>query len=244
MLDGVDFNVYCCPMEDFPEDQKYQFLVSSLPLNNFDYELVRSILQSYQHFLQPGGKLSYFEYLAARKVRKVLSKVKGDHDGLRTCHLLEEFIKNFQLEHDEVIMNFLRLWHVILASSQIFSRDTEIISPRLGRYNIMQNNLSSYDLLQSALERYGDLPAEAVIKQDVLREGLSFSEDSLRIATGYERLLYFFLRFNTDCRNGEKRKFESARGNKDLWWIRSIERDSHSARVNPSSPYKVDLRGG
>ena len=106
MLDGVDFNVYCCPMEDFPEDQKYQFLVSSLPLNNFDYELVRSILQSYQHFLQPGGKLSYFEYLAARKVRKVLSKVKGDHDGLRTCHLLEEFIKNFQLEHDEVIMNF------------------------------------------------------------------------------------------------------------------------------------------
>ncbi len=106
MLEGVDFNVYCCPMEDFPEDQKYQFLVSSLPLNNFDYDLVRSILLSYQHFLTPGGKLSYFEYLAARKMREVLSKVKGDKDGLRTCHLLEEFIKNFQLEYDEVIMNF------------------------------------------------------------------------------------------------------------------------------------------
>lgn len=105
-LQGVDFRVYCCSMEDFPENQTYQFLVSSLPLNNFDFDLVKSILHSYRELLEPGGKLSYFEYLAARKMREVLSKVKGDDDGLRTCHLLREFIENFQLEYDEVIMNF------------------------------------------------------------------------------------------------------------------------------------------
>lgn len=105
-LKDVEFKIFRCSMEEFPEDQRYQFLISSLPLNNFEFVLVKSILQSYQELLEPGGKLSYFEYLAARRVREVISKVKGDDDGIRTCHLLGEFIRNFQLEYDEVIMNF------------------------------------------------------------------------------------------------------------------------------------------
>ena len=96
----------------------------------------------------------------------------------------------------------------------------------------MQNNLSSYDLLQSALERYGDLPAEAVIKQDVLREGLSFSEDSLRIATGYKPKDYFIFSFDL-IPIAEMEKSENLRAPEEIKIFGgsvSIERDSHLSK--------------
>ena len=110
----------------------------------------------------------------------------------------------------------------------------------------MQNNLSSYDLLQSALERYGDLPAEAVIKQDVLREGLSFSEDSLRIATGYKPKDYFIFSFDL-IPIVEMEKSENLRAPEEIKIFGGsgqLKETVISVRVNPSSPYKVDLQEG
>ena len=85
--------------------------------------------------------------------------------------------------------------HVTLASNQIRFK-LKTIGSILGTLNVMQSKLNSFDLLQSTLENFKDLPAEAIIKQDVLREGLSFSEDSLRIATGYKPKDYFIFSFD------------------------------------------------
>lgn len=105
-LEGIDLEIHCCTMEELDDAEKFDYLVSSLPLNNFSYELVKEILKAYQHLLKPGGKLSYFEYLYARKVREFVGKMKKDQERVMTCHMLEDFIHNFQLEFDEVIMNF------------------------------------------------------------------------------------------------------------------------------------------
>ena len=110
----------------------------------------------------------------------------------------------------------------------------------------MQNNLSSYDLLQSALERYGDLPAEAIIKQDVLREGLSFSEDSLRIATGYKPKDYFIFSFDL-IPIAEMEKSENLRAPEEIKIFGGsgqLKETVISSKSKPSSPYKVDLQEG
>ena len=110
----------------------------------------------------------------------------------------------------------------------------------------MQSNLSSYDLLQSTLDRFNDLPKEAIIKQDVLREGLSFSEDSLRIATGYKPKDYFIFSFDL-IPIAEMEKSENLRAPEEIkisGGVGQLKDTVISVRVNPKSPYKVDLKDG
>ena len=53
-----------CPVEDLPPGEKYHLLVSGLPLNNFAADDVRRILGVMTGLLEPGGTLSFFEYIA------------------------------------------------------------------------------------------------------------------------------------------------------------------------------------
>ena len=46
---------------------------------------------------------------------------------------------------------------------------------------------------------FPDIPMEAIVKQDVLRLGVRFTKDSLRIASGYKPKDYFI--FSFDLRN-------------------------------------------
>jgi len=105
-LSGINFQIECCVMEDLEADQKFDFIISSLPLNNFSHAEVKAILESYQDLLNPGGKLSYYEYLYVREIQKKLSHLRKNKDRLNTYALLEDFIQNFQVESDDVYINF------------------------------------------------------------------------------------------------------------------------------------------
>ena len=50
--------------------------------------------------------------------------------------------------------------------------------------------------LERMMEEFPDLPVEAVIKQDILRQGLAFSPDALRVASGYKPKDYFIFTFD------------------------------------------------
>jgi phospholipid N-methyltransferase len=52
----------------------YDVIVSGLPLNNFAVADVEHILDVLVGLLRPGGTLSFFEYLAIRRVRSVVSR--------------------------------------------------------------------------------------------------------------------------------------------------------------------------
>ena len=100
--------------------------------------------------------------------------------------------------------------------------------------------------MQSTLENFNDLPAEAIIKQDILREGLSFSEDSLRIATGYKPKDNFIFSFDL-IPIVEMEKNENLRAPEEIkisGGIHQLKDTVISVRVNPNSPYKVDLKEG
>ena len=62
-----------CPVEELPHDRTYNVIVSGLPLNNFSAAVVEQILAALVGLLAPGGTLSFFEYIAVRRARALVS---------------------------------------------------------------------------------------------------------------------------------------------------------------------------
>jgi phosphatidylethanolamine/phosphatidyl-N-methylethanolamine N-methyltransferase len=62
-----------CPVEDLHPETRYDLVVSGLPLNNFSVADVEHLLASITGLLRPGGRLSFFEYIAIRPARALVS---------------------------------------------------------------------------------------------------------------------------------------------------------------------------
>lgn len=96
------------------------------------------------------------------------------------------------------------------------------------------------------IDAYPDLPPEAVFKEDLLRIGMAFSEDALRVASGYKPKSYFIFSFDrrpiTDLSQGENLRApeEIALHGGERGFRRTIV----SVRLNPDSPYKIDVHDG
>lgn len=58
-------------IEQLDTDQRYDVIVSGLPLTNFTPVQVERIMTRYLELLHPGGTLSYFAYLGTRKARSL-----------------------------------------------------------------------------------------------------------------------------------------------------------------------------
>ncbi|MBN2474525.1 MAG: methyltransferase domain-containing protein [Pirellulales bacterium] len=62
-----------CPVEDLRDAGSYDLIISGLPLNNFSGDAVRQILATLTGLLKAGGTLSFFEYIAVRRARALIS---------------------------------------------------------------------------------------------------------------------------------------------------------------------------
>jgi phosphatidylethanolamine/phosphatidyl-N-methylethanolamine N-methyltransferase len=60
-------------LEDLPRMNQYDLIISGLPLNNFSVADVEQILGAFAGLLRPGGVLSFFEYVAIRRARALVS---------------------------------------------------------------------------------------------------------------------------------------------------------------------------
>ena len=60
-------------LEDLPDSEPFDLIISGLPLNNFSVELVDSLLTKMQKLLAPDGVLSFFEYVAIRRAKSMVS---------------------------------------------------------------------------------------------------------------------------------------------------------------------------
>ncbi len=67
-------------VEELPADERYDLIISGLPLNNFSVSDVEQILDVFARLLMPGGTLSFFEYIAVRPTRALVS---GRHERER-----------------------------------------------------------------------------------------------------------------------------------------------------------------
>lgn len=104
----------------------------------------------------------------------------------------------------------------------------------------------AYKQVTEHVARFDQIPAEAVVKQDILRLGLRFSEAAMNIAAGFKPKDYFIFSFDLieikDMQNAEHLRVpEEIRISGGALGLRPTV---ISVRINPESPYLIDLVDG
>lgn len=111
--------IHQLPVQEFSPPEKYDFVISGLPLNNFSADLVESITAKYFELLKPGGVLSYFEYMYVRPVRKRISK--GDENAriTRIDDIMAAHCSKYRIQRDSIWINIPPAWvqHLQLPSN-------------------------------------------------------------------------------------------------------------------------------
>ncbi len=104
--------------------------------------------------------------------------------------------------------------------------------------------LSSESLLESAITRFNDLPVEAILKTDLLRQGMAWTRPALAISAKAKPKSYFIFSFDRKTQaelTPEERRAapEEIALTGGSWNLRRI---IVSQRMNPESPYIIDAR--
>jgi len=98
------------PVQELARESGYDLIVCGLPFNNFSAELVEQILGALLGRLRPGGVLSFFEYMAVRRLRLLWSR--GD-ERLRLRGIEQAMRRAFQgrrVRCDWVWLNLPPAW--------------------------------------------------------------------------------------------------------------------------------------
>lgn len=97
-------------IEELSREESYDVIVSGLPLNNFSVETVRGILESFAELLAPGGTLSFFEYIAIRRARSLVS-VGAQRARLRGIdRALRAVLEGHEIHREAVWLNVPPAW--------------------------------------------------------------------------------------------------------------------------------------
>ena len=108
-----------CRLEELPGEGCYDRIISGLPLNNFAAAEVEQILSVFARLLKAGGVLSFFEYIAIRRVKQVVSG-RAERQRLRDIgKLLGDLFAERQIRCDAVWPNVTPAWvhHVRFADA-------------------------------------------------------------------------------------------------------------------------------
>jgi phospholipid N-methyltransferase len=98
------------PVEQMVDQPPYDLIVSGLPLNNFSAAEVERILNVLAVLLKPGGRLSFFEYIAIRKMRALVSG-QADRQRLRSIgQLLTAALSKGEVAREAVWLNVPPAW--------------------------------------------------------------------------------------------------------------------------------------
>lgn len=102
---GATIRMHCGPIQTVPLEGRYDFIISSLPLNNFEPEDVRVILARLKSLLAPGGQMNFFEYAGIRRLAGPFKK-KSDRRRLGDIgRLLSEFDRENGVKKRVCLMN-------------------------------------------------------------------------------------------------------------------------------------------
>ncbi len=102
--------IHMCPIQEFANEEPFDFIVSGLPLNNFSPELVRDIFETMFKLLAPGGVLSYFEYMYVRPVRKRISQSAERQRMIQIDQIANEYLSKYRIRQDWVFANLPPAW--------------------------------------------------------------------------------------------------------------------------------------
>ena len=102
--------IHQLPVQEFAPEQKYDFVISGLPLNNFPADLVETITNRYFELLKPGGVLSYFEYMYVRPFRKVVTRGNEKIRISRIDDIMRGHCDRYRIRRDNIWLNIPPAW--------------------------------------------------------------------------------------------------------------------------------------
>jgi phosphatidylethanolamine/phosphatidyl-N-methylethanolamine N-methyltransferase len=96
-------------VEHLEADRSYDLIISGLPLNNFTVDEVQRILAAFARLSKSGGVLSFFEYVAIRKAKALVSgpDVRARLRGIAAA--LDKLFE-YEIERDCVLRNVTPAW--------------------------------------------------------------------------------------------------------------------------------------
>jgi phospholipid N-methyltransferase len=102
--DIPNVTVFHQSITDF-ESEKYDFIVSGLPMNAFTPNFVKAIFNRFEDLSKEGTKISYFEYMVLPQIKQLFSK-KADRISLQSIlNQKKEFYHKHPLTTDHVLTN-------------------------------------------------------------------------------------------------------------------------------------------
>jgi len=102
--------VFHCPVEDLPGQSAYDTIISGLPFNNFTAPEVTRILDCLRGLLRAGGTLSFFEYIAIRHARAMVSG-RAERERLRQVgEALSSTLNGNEIRRDWIWPNIPPAW--------------------------------------------------------------------------------------------------------------------------------------
>lgn len=93
----------CDSVENIEGTDRFDVVVSSLPLSAFGPDQLRSIFAAYQRLLKPGGSLTYIEYAYLRTI--FFSWLPKSSERRQTHELLEDILAKYQYRQRTVLAN-------------------------------------------------------------------------------------------------------------------------------------------
>jgi phospholipid N-methyltransferase len=99
-----------CAVQELEANTPYDLIISGLPLNNFAVDQVEEILDTFRRLLGSGGTLSFFEYIAVRKVRGALAR-SAEKTRLRGIdRTLSDLLSRHEIRREGIWLNVPPAW--------------------------------------------------------------------------------------------------------------------------------------
>jgi len=98
------------PVESLTAEPAYDLIVSGLPLNNFEVSEVRRLLQVFAELLRPGGTLSFFQYIAIRPAKALVSGRQARQRLRGIGQALAEVLDEHEVQRDWIWPNLPPAW--------------------------------------------------------------------------------------------------------------------------------------
>lgn len=67
-------DVQCISLLDFDPEEKFDYIISGMPMNNFEVPLATALFDRLYELLKSDATLSFFEYVAIRKMKAMIAK--------------------------------------------------------------------------------------------------------------------------------------------------------------------------
>lgn len=107
----------CADVRAAPARPPYDAVISGLPFNNFTGAEVAEVLGHFRRVLKPGGTLSFFEYLAIRRLQAPFVGAQRRRRLREVARVVHEFARLHQFAQDIALVNIppARVRHMRLA---------------------------------------------------------------------------------------------------------------------------------